>query len=378
MTTELTNRQLNRSTLERQMLLQRSGLDAARAVERVVALQAQEAASPYLALWNRVVDFDPADLDKAFGGQSVIKASLMRNTLHAVSAADYLTFHHALQPNLRRSRLGDARFARLGLSESDADALVPRVLAFADRARTNAEFHSMLDEHLGVELPPPGLWWALRMFAPVVHAPTGPPWSFGPRPSYVAAPVSAMDGDPVESFRELVRRYLAGFGPAGAVDVVQFAQVSRSMARDALSDQELVRLTGPGGVELFDIPGGRVPDPDTPAPPRLMAMWDSILLAYADRGRVIPPDYRRLIIRNNGDTLPTLLVDGFVAGVWRPVEGGIEATAFRTLSDDDWAGLATEARSLLALLAERETNVYRRYSRWWATLPAAQVRVLTP
>ena len=105
-------------------------------------------------------------------------------------------------------------------------------------------------------------------------------------------------------------------------------------------------------------------------------MWDSILLAYADRARVIPADYRRQVIRSNGDTLPTLLVDGYVAGVWRPVGDGIEATAFHALGEEAWAGLETEARALLAFLAARERNVYSRYGRWWAAMPAAEVRLL--
>lgn len=107
-----------------------------------------------------------------------------------------------------------------------------------------------------------------------------------------------------------------------------------------------------------------------------MAMWDSILLAYADRSRVIPSDYRRLVVQSNGDVLPTLLVDGYVARVWRPVEGGIEATAFHRLADEAWEGLAAEARALAALLADREPRVYRRYDRWWTALPKADVHVL--
>jgi hypothetical protein len=105
-------------------------------------------------------------------------------------------------------------------------------------------------------------------------------------------------------------------------------------------------------------------------------MWDSVLLAYADRSRIIPPDYRRLVIHQNGDVLPTLLVDGFVAGVWRPVAGGIEATAFQRLDREAWTGLATEARALVAFLADRDPAVYRRYAHWWAKLPQGEVRVL--
>ena len=107
-----------------------------------------------------------------------------------------------------------------------------------------------------------------------------------------------------------------------------------------------------------------------------MAMWDSVLLAYSDRGRIIPPDYRRHVIRINGDVLPTLLVDGYVAGVWRSVEGRIEATAFHHLADGVWEGLAAEARSLVAFLADRELEVYRRYNHWWSKLPGGEVRLL--
>jgi hypothetical protein len=107
-----------------------------------------------------------------------------------------------------------------------------------------------------------------------------------------------------------------------------------------------------------------------------MAMWDSVLLAHVDRSRVLPPDYRRLVIRSNGDVLPTLLVDGHVAGVWRAVEGGIEATAFHRLPEDAWEGFADEARGLVALLADRDPLVYRRYDHWWSKLPGGETRLL--
>jgi len=143
----------------------------------------------------------------------------------------------------------------------------------------------------------------------------------------------------------------------------------------ALGDA-LVRHEGPDGEELLDVPDGPHPPEDSPVPPRLLAMWDSALFASDKRIRLIPPEYRTFVIRTNGDTLPTLLVDGYVAGVWRPVDGGIEATAFHRLSDDAWAGLEAEARALIAFLADRDPTVYRRYGRWWDKLPAVEVRVL--
>jgi hypothetical protein len=128
---------------------------------------------------------------------------------------------------------------------------------------------------------------------------------------------------------------------------------------------------------LYDVPGGLLPAEDVPAPPRLMAMWDSVLLAYADRSRVVPPEWRRHVTRVNGDVLPTLLVDGHVAGVWRAVEGGVEATAFRPLPGHVWEQLAVEAASLVAFLAPRDPVAYRRYDHWWVKgLPAAEVRLL--
>lgn len=107
-----------------------------------------------------------------------------------------------------------------------------------------------------------------------------------------------------------------------------------------------------------------------------MAMWGSVLPAYWDRGRIIPPEHRALVTRANGDVPPTLLVDGFVAGVWRPAAGGIEATAVHPLPDDARDGSLAEARALTAFLAEREPDVYRRYGHWWGRLPGGETRWL--
>ena len=184
--------------------------------------------------------------------------------------------------------------------------------------------------------------------------------------------------DPARAVRHLVLRYLAGFGPATIPDIAQFSTILRPPIKAAVAalGEALVRHEGPAGEVLVDVPDGDLPAEDSPAPPRLMAMWDSTLLAYADRSRLIPPDLRKVVIRTNGDVLPTLLVDGHVAGVWRPVEDGIEATAFSRLSDDAWQGLEREATALRRLLAERDPAVYSRYGRWWSQLPKGVVRVL--
>ena len=383
-------RALNRATLGRQMLLRREALDAVDAVCRVVALQAQHPASPYLALWNRLIAFDPAALDAAFASHAVVKATLMRLTLHAVSAGDYCAFREAMEPTLRAVMIlrGD-NFTGSGHTAADADALVPELLAYADRPRTTTQMQAWLEQRLGAPLDARA-WQGMRRYAPLLHAPIPPqaPWSFGTRPSYVAAQRFPVLADPEASaaaLQVLVKRYLEGFGPASVADMAQFALVQQARAKEAVkalsSAGAIERLEGPGGAVLYDVPGAPRPPTDTPAPPRLLAMWDSILLAYVDRSRVIPSAYRQHVIRSNGDVLPTLLVDGYVAGVWRPVaEGGIEATAFHPLPDAVWDELAAEARSLLALLAARgDVPVYRRYDYWWATLsnlPSVEARLL--
>jgi hypothetical protein len=375
----LTLRQLNRATLDRQLLLKRARTSVTDAVRRVIGLQAQEPATPYLALWNRVARFDPSDLDAAFADGTVVKASLMRITLHAVHREDYTAFHEAMLKNLRASRLHDRRFQSTGLTIADADALVPHLLELTSRPRGKAEIEAMLGERLGAD-PERGVWWALRTFAPLVHAPTGAAWSFGSSPAYRAAPTSPPRVDAERSLQRLFLRYLEGFGPASGADFGQFALQRQPAVRatvDALADR-LTKLEGPEGTVLFDLPGAKLPKEGAPAPPRLLPMWDNVLLAHVDRGRVMPAEYRQVVMRRNGDALPAILVDGFVCGVWRAVDAGIEVTAFHPLTDEAWKGLATEARSLLALLAGREPAVYRRYAHWWSGLPSADIRVLGP
>ena len=375
----LTARQLNRATLDRQLLLARRQLSVVDAVGQVGALQAQSPASPYLALWNRITDFDPADLDRAFATQAIVKATLMRLTKHAVTAADYPPMWAALVPDLRAARLFDERFTVAGLSIEAMDALVPDLQSWAAEGRANAEFEAWIAERAGVPGRP--VWWALRQIGPFVYSPTGGPWAFGDRLQFMAPQPAPYTGDRPHAVAELVRSYLRAFGPASPADIRQFAMLPMQPIRDGLAvlADELETREGPDGKPLLDLRGSPVPPDDAPAPPRLLGMWEEILLAYRDRSRVISAEDRMHVSRVNGDTLPAVLVDGYVAGVWRPApEGaGIEVTAFRRLDRPTWQGLEGEARDLATFLADRDPNVYRRYAHWWAKLPAdAEVRVL--
>lgn len=376
----LTARALNRATLDRQLLLRRGERSVVDAVTRIVALQAQAPASPYIALWNRLADFDPADLAGAFDDRSLVKATLVRITLHAVAAGDYRPFRAAMEPTLRASRLGDERFRASGLSAGDVDGLIPGLLKYARQVRTSVEIDEWLARKLGQPLPVASAR-LLRQYVPWWHVSSDLPWSFGPRTSYVTPTTPAGRNTPDSGLQTLIPRYLAGFGPATIADIAQFAMVQRARVRaavEALGDR-LERLAGPDKQVLYDVPGASVPAEDTPAPARLLPMWDSILLAYDDRSRVIPAEHRKQLIRMNGDVLPTVLVDGYVAGVWRTVEDGIEVTAFRPLSKAVWNELDAEAQALGKFLADRDPACYSRYNHWWDknTWTASAVRVLS-
>ncbi|MFI0988121.1 winged helix DNA-binding domain-containing protein [Streptomyces exfoliatus] len=377
----ITARGLNRATLARQLLLDRVPVGVEEAVRRVVALQAQQPGSPYVALWNRLAGFEPEELDGAVAGYEVVRSTLMRLTLHLVHAEDWRAFREGMEPTLRGSRLHDPRFKAAGFTAADADELLPDLLAYAGEARTGAQLRARLEAARGGPVEAV-VWRMMRQYAPLWHAPTGPPWSFGAAQAFVTASTPPVLADPEAAhtgLTTLIRRYLEGFGPASVPDMAQFTMAPRGRVRAAVAalDGELERLEGPEGTVLYDVPGAPRPDEGVPAPPRLMAMWDSVLLAYADRSRVIPPPYRKHVIRVNGDTLPTLLVDGYVAGVWRPVVGGIEASAFHPLSAGAWDGLAVEAGALGGFLAARDPRVYARYDHWWAKgLPGVETRIL--
>lgn len=374
----LTAEQLNRATLARQLLLERHELDVVDGVRRVLALQAQEPAAPYVAMWNRLHGFDPAALDDALSSSRLVKATLMRVTLHMVGRDDHGWLRAAMLPRIRAARVNDRRFRDEGLAPSDADGLVEDLLAVTATPGTGTEVVRRLTERRGVESLPERLWWALRTYGPLVRAPTGGPWSFRGTSSFVAAP-DAHGPQPSwdEAVAMLVRRYLEGFGPASIADVAQYSLLTRRTVRAAVSSLEdrLVEVEGPGGEPLLDVRDGVVPPVGTPAPPRLLGMWDSVLLAHADRTRIIDDDVRARTIRRNGDTLPAVLVDGRVRGVWRLVDGEVEVTPFGPLSDDAWAGLSAEAAALRVLI-ERDGSLFGRYDRWWQRLPDGDRRVL--
>ena len=342
------------------------------ATQRIGGLQAQEPASPYIGLWTRVSGFEPADLDRAIAGRAVIKGTLMRSTLHLISAADYLHLWPAIVPMLEGTRRQDRLLAP---SPRRLAALTARAEAFTVEPRGLGELRDHVGESDGMTADEV-VWWLRRRVA-FAHAPSDVPWSFGRRPRLANALTWLGAGGwptPDGAMEHLIRRYLGAFGPATAADLSQWSGQAVGRLRpgiaavDAAGD--LRRFSDERGRELLDLDRAPLPEPDTPAPPRLMPMWDSTLLAFADRTRLISDDDRRVVIARNGDTLPTFTVDGVVAGLWwaEPEPGGrtrIVIEPFRApLPRADLRALEQEGQRLAEVVAPLEPAVYSRYQRW--------------
>jgi hypothetical protein len=366
----LTRDELNRATLARQLLLSRSALDPVAAAGAIGGLQAQEPASPYVALWSRLEAFDADALSAAFADRRLVKGGLMRATLHAVPADDYLRMRPAVDAvfsvssRLMRGVRPDAR--RLAALRADVERM-------AATPRLASDLRDAIAARAGVvdEAERDALWWWVRRTTPFLQAPTGGPWAFGRRPELVVP--EAWLGRPLGPAEpgtvHLVRRYLGALGPATVADAASWSRLPVAALRPAIealdAAGELWHGRDARGGVLLDLAAAPRPAADVEAPPRLLPMWDGLLLGHADRTRVIDPAHRAAIVAGNGDTYPTFLVDGRVAGLWwtRPTATGpeIELEPFGRLRAGDRAALESEGASLAGFLADREPTAYARY-----------------
>ena len=362
----LTQDELNRATLARQLLLERSPLEPVAAVEQVGGLQAQEPGAPYVALWARLRGFEAAALDRAILERRLVKAGLQRGTLHLVSAADYLRLQPAIRVTLQGLAAQDQfRNAEVG----DIESLREAALAFADRPRDNAAMHDHLEALASAEgRTAADVWWRIRREGPFIRTPLDVPWSFGRRPAYVAARawLNGSFVDEAVSLAHLIRRYLGALGPATVADLRAWSHVSTARLRPAIQAlPDVIELRDDAGRAMLDLPDAPRPPADTPAPPRFLAMWDGVLLGHADRSRVLPETYRKAVISRNGDVLPTFLVDGRVAGLWWVEPDGkrtrIALEPFGRISRAAQRALDDEAERLRALYEPLEPRLFGRY-----------------
>jgi hypothetical protein len=346
----LSLRELNRATLARQLLLQRKRLSVPVAIERVAGLQAQWPTSPYVALWSRLERFERERLTRALLRRQVVKATLMRITLHLVSGRDYVLFAGALREAWMAQLT--KRMERMGV-DVDVPALAQQALALmGDGPRSRSE---VLELFGGDSEQPWFVWTLVQTHLGLVRTPDSATWrpTVG-RVHYV--PARAWLGDAPEpsprALVHLVRRYLAAFGPASRADLGQWSGLPVSALAPGLEALEPLRtFRDEQGRELLDLPRQPLPHGDTPTPIRFLPQWDSALLAYDVRERILPDPYRKTVIRRNGDVQPTFLVDGFVAGTWTARGGRVIVEPFEPLPHRVRPELENEARALERFMA---------------------------
>jgi hypothetical protein len=339
----LTQRELNRALLARQLLLERGSMPIPRALERIGGIQAQYAPAMYVGLWSRIAGLEREALTSALERKTVIQATLMRSTIHLVSRRDYWPFRRAIEEAQR------AWWIRVRPGAS-----APELRRNAERARKLLADGPLrwkeLEERLGGREQALGIFTCL----PLVRVPPSGTWDRR-RADLVAAAADWIGRDDVEldaAIDLIVRRYLAGFGPARKTEIADWAGVNVGDIAPALERLELRSFRDEQGKELLDLPRAPLPDSETPVPPRFLPVWDATLLVHARRTQILPEEYRpRVFNIKTPNSVNTFLVDGAVAGTWRFERGRVELEPFDRLARGTKRELDEEAERLAAFMS---------------------------
>lgn len=337
--------QLNRALLDRQQLLERSTETLPMVVERMGGIQMQYAPAGYIGLWSRMRDFTRPMLTQALEQRDVIQATMLRATIHTVSAADYWPMMAGIRRVNRewfskvqgRELAGiDMPAAARAAEEILADGALP--MAELTAALESRGFPARAAKSVGpwvdlVRVPPSGTWERRRADLYGLAA-----WWLPPP----AEPIGETAG-----IELLIRRYLGAFGPAPLRDIANWMGLNVSQMRHVAEGMELRPMADSDGKPLVDLPDGELPAPDAPAPPRFLPVWDATLLVHARRTGILPEPYRALVFNTKTPhSLNTFLLDGQVAGTWRYEQGEIQLRPLRRLTPDERAALEDEAHRL--------------------------------
>lgn len=346
----LSRRALNRAFLARQWLLERQAGSALEAIHHLVGLQSQAPAAPYVALWTRLVEFQPDELSRLLLDRAVVRIALLRSTIYLVTAADALALRPLVQPVLDRGLQPMLRQQLAGLDLNEVRAAGRALLD--ERPRTWQELARLLAERWP-EREPTALARLIRDQLPLVQVTPRGVWGQS-GPAAHATVETWLGQSPVAepSLADTLLRYLAAYGPATVQDAQAWTGLTGlGSVVDGLRPR-LVTFADEAGRELFDLPEAPRPDPDTPVPPRFLAEFDTALLSHRDRARIMTEEQRRVVFTVNGIVQGTVLDDGFVTGIWKIVRDKAATTltiaSFGPLSAQAQAGLTDEGSRLLA------------------------------
>lgn len=349
----LTTRAINRATLSRQLLLERSSMALTTVIEHLVGLQAQTPHTAYVGLWSRIAGFRPDELSELMLDRRVVRIALMRSTIFLVTARDAW----ALRPLIQavQDRMFQGQFGRR------LDGLDRAAVLAAGRAYLELEPQTFqaLGQHLAERWPERdhlALEMLVRTGVPLIQVPPRGLWGRSGAVKHTS--IEAWLGEPPAdglAIDALVLRYLRAFGPASVMDAQMWCGLTKLGEVFERLRPDLAVFRDERGRELFDLPGAPRPDPEMPAPPRFLYDYENMLLSYADRSRAIDPErVRRIAVRQN-EMISTFLVDGFVAGTWKVERERVRASLvirpLIRLAKADERALLGEGEALLAFLA---------------------------
>lgn len=344
----LSARTLNRALLARQLLLERSNLPLPRALERVGGLQTQYAPSAYVALWSRLQAFRRDALTEALQRRQAVQATLMRSTIHIVSARDFPLLAAAIRRSRREWWLRVQAEPLEGVDMEAAAAIVRGLLSEGPRRQAEVA------EHLRAKGFPRSAAVSVGMWIDLVRVPPSGTWEHRRADLYGLADQWINGSRPTEEqgLEHLVRRYLVAFGPASLDDLSNWAGLPSTLVLPIVRRLRLRVFRDEEGGELLDVPRAPLPTADTPAPVRFLPTWDATLLVHARRTQILPEPYRpRVFNMKTPHSLPTFLVDGAVAGTWRYAKGRVHLEPFHPLSSVTRRALDAEAKRLAAFHA---------------------------
>jgi hypothetical protein len=331
----LTERELNRSLLARQLLLERTATPLPRALDVLAGIQAQYAPSMYVGLWSRLEGFGRDDLTGALERREVVQGTLVRSTIHLVSREDYWPTAIAVR---RARREHWVRVVRPPVTDAEMTRAARRLRErIAGGSMTRKEIDAFVGRNLSTGV---GLWLDM------VRVPPAGTWERRSANTYAAAETwigPEPDLDPPDAVAHLIRRYLTGFGPASRKDIASFTGIPPRDVSAALDGMRLRRFADEGGGELLDLPRLPIVAGDAPAPVRLLPTWDATLLVHARRTQILPEEHRsRVFHTRTPHSVPTFLVDGRVAGTWRYEGGEVVIGPFRQLTKAELRAVEAE------------------------------------
>jgi hypothetical protein len=348
-------RALNRALLERQLLLRRSTISTADAIERLVGMQAQIPADPYVALWSRLEDFRTDDLATLITDREAVRMTLFRATIHLVTARDALALRPMVQPALERLFQSASPFGRQ-LIGVDLERLLALGRTLVDeKPRTTAELRPLLHKRWP-KRDQDSLAAAIGYLVPLVQVPPRGIWGASGQPRRTS--LEGWLGRRLGKTRApdaLILRYLAAFGPATVSDVRAWSGLSALSEVFERLRPRLRTFRDESGRELFDLPDGPLPDPETPAPVRFLPVYDNVLLSHADRTRIIRAGDRKRAGYMEGVNFGSVLVDGFVGATWtlkrEPNAATLRITLLDRVPKRDRLAIEAEGTRLLGFAA---------------------------